>query len=339
MLRAMFDSRSPARCAWSFGFALSVAIAAAVSPEARAQNTLAHPVRILVPVAAGGTSDIAARLIADGVKDAIGQPVVVENRPGATGRIAAEALRHAAPDGTTLLLAPIAVTVLAPFVLEPLNYDPVRDFAPVAQVAKYEYALAVNSNHPARTVPEFVAWAKANPAQATYGTPGAGSVPHLIGVMVSRASGIELVHVPYRGLGQVENELLGGQIAAGIGTLPDLTELHRAGRTRIIATSGARRSPLLPSVPTFREQGFAAVEAVGWTAVYAPAKTPKPTIDRLSAAIVKSLRAPAVQEKFVGLGIEPTGTTPEELAAIMAADTARWAPVLKAAGFSADRRQ
>ena len=224
------------------------------------------------PVAAGGTSDIAARLIADGIKDAIGQPVIVENRPGATGRIAAEALKSAAPDGATLMLAPIAVTVLAPLVLEPLGYDPVKDFAPVAQVGRYEFALAVRPDHPARTVPELIAWARANPAQATFGTAGAGSVPHLLGVMLSRATGTELVHVPYRGLAQVEGELMGGQIAAAISALSDLSELHRNGRIRIIATSGAKRSSLLPSVPTFGEQGFAAIEAVGWNAVYAPAQ-------------------------------------------------------------------
>ncbi len=335
----MSGNRSPARCAWSLGFALSVAIAAAFPPDAHAQQAFARPVRILVPVAAGGTSDIAARLIADGIKDAIGQPVIVENRPGATGRIAAEALKSAAPDGATLMLAPIAVTVLAPLVLEPLGYDPVKDFAPVAQVGRYEFALAVRPDHPARTVPELIAWARANPAQATFGTAGAGSVPHLLGVMLSRATGTELVHVPYRGLAQVEGELMGGQIAAAISALSDLSELHRNGRIRIIATSGAKRSSLLPSVPTFGEQGFAAIEAVGWNAVYAPAQTPKPAIDRLSAAIAKSLRGAAAREKLISLGIEPTGTTPEELAAIMTSDTARWAPVLKAAGFSVDRRQ
>ena len=306
-------------------------------PDAHAQSTFARPVRILVAVAPGGASDIAARLIADGIKDAIGQPVVVENRPGATGRIAAESLKHAAPDGTTVLLAPIVVSVLAPLVFRDLGYDPAKDFAPVAQVARYPFAIAVRPDHPARTVPEFVDWARRNPARATFGTAGSGGVPHLLGVLVARATGTELVHVSYKSLAQVEAELIGGQIAAGISVVSDLVGLHRAGRIRIIATSGTRRSPILPQVPTFVEQGLASAVAVGWNAVYAPAGTPKPAIDALSAAIVSALRTPPIREKLLSLGMEPTGTTPEALAAIIAADTAYWTPVIRAARFDADR--
>jgi len=305
--------------------------------DAHAQGQTTRPLRILVPVAAGGTSDITARLIADGMTDATGQPVVVENRPGATGRIAAEALKHAAPDGTTLLLAPIAVAVLAPLAFEQVGYDPVKDFVPVAQVAKFPYAFAVRPDHPARTVPEFVAWAAANPEQASFGTGGSGSLPHLLGVMVGSATGTKLIHVAYKGVAQVEADLMGGQIAASISALGDLIGLHRAGKLRILATSDAERSPLLPAVPTFREQGLATVEGVGWNAVYAPAGTPRPVIDHLSAVIVKFLRTPGVRDKFMSLGIEATGTTPEELAVIMARDTAHWAEVVRAAGFSGDR--
>jgi tripartite-type tricarboxylate transporter receptor subunit TctC len=289
-------------------------------------------------VAAGGTTDLTARLLADGIRESVGQPVVVENRPGATGRIAAEALKHAAADGTTFLLAPIVVTVLAPLVFRDLNYDPSKDFAPVAQVARYPFALAVRPDHPARTVPEFVAWAKANPARATYGTPGSGGVPHLLGVMVGRATGTDLVHVPYRSLAQVESELIGGQIPAAISAFAEFLALDRAGRLRIIATSGIMRSPLLPKVPTFVEQGFPTVVAVGWNAVCAPAGTPKPLIDHLSAAIARTLRTPAIRERLLDLGVEPTGTTPDELAAIIAADTAHWTPIVRAAGFAVDGR-
>jgi len=308
--------------------------AAPLGPHA--QNLIKGPVRIIVPVAAGGTSDISARLIADKIKDAIGQPVVVENKPGATGRIAVEAFKNAAPDGRTLLLAPVAVPVIAPLVFKQLNYDPAKDLVPVAQVAKFQYAFAVGPNHPARTLPEFVAWARAHPEHANFGTAGAGSVPHLFGVMVGRATGVELVHVAHKGVTSVLAELMGGQIAAGISALSDLAELHRAGKIRILATSGAERSPLLPEVPTFKEQGFAAVEGVGWNGVYAPARTPRPVIDRLSSAIVKALRAPELRQKFIDIGLEPTGTTPEELAAIMADDTARWSPIIKASGLAAD---
>jgi tripartite-type tricarboxylate transporter receptor subunit TctC len=187
-------------------------------------------------------------------------------------------------------------------------------------------------------VPEFVAWAKANPRQARFGTAGSGSVPHLLGVMVGQATGTDLVHVSYSSLAQVESELLGGQIPAAISAFGDFLALERAGKLRIIATSGTGRSPRLLAVPTFAEQGFPAVVAVGWNAVYAPAGTPKPLIDQLSAAIARALRTPATREKLMDLGVEPTGTTPDELAAIMAADTAHWAPVVKAAGFAAEGR-
>jgi len=326
------------RCACLIRFVLACAAAGIVVPDAHAQVTFARPVRILVPVAAGGTTDLTARLVADGIRESVGQPVVVENRPGATGRIAAEALKHAAADGTTFLLAPIVVSVLAPLVFRDLSYDPSKDFAPVAQVARYSFVLAVRPDHPARTVPEFAAWAKANPPEANYGTAGSGSLPHLLGVMVGRATGTDLVHVSYRSLAQVESELIGGQIAAAISALADFLALERAGKLRIIATSGTGRSPRLPAVPTFIEQGFPAVVAVGWNAVYAPAGTPKPLIDHVSVAIARALRMPAIREKLMDLGVEPTGTTPDELAAIIAADTAHWAPIVRAAGFAADGR-
>ena len=326
------------RCARLIRFVLACAAAGIAVPDAHAQATFSRPVRILVPVAAGGTTDLTARLLADGIRESVGQPVVVENRLGATGRIAAEALKQAPADGATFLLAPIVVTVLAPLVFRDLSYDPARDFAPVAQVARYPFVLAVRPDHPARTVPEFVAWAKANPPRATFGTPGSGAVPHLLGVMIGRATGIDLIHISYSSLAQVESELLGGQTAAAISAFADFLALERAGKVRIIASSGTGRSPRLPAVPTFVEQGFPAVVAVGWNAVYAPAGTPKPLIDRVSVAIARAVRTPAIREKLLDLGMEPTGTTPDELAAIIAADTAHWAPIVRAAGFAADDR-
>jgi tripartite-type tricarboxylate transporter receptor subunit TctC len=168
------------------------------------------------------------------------------------------------------------------------------------------------------------------------GNPGAGSLPHFVGVMIGRAAGVEFEHIAYKGIGPLQTELMSGQVAAGIGLLSDWIALHRAGKLRILATSGAERSPLLPGVPTFREQGYPAVEATGWHGVYAQAGTPRPVIDQLSTAIVKVLQAPELRKKLLDLGIEPTGTTPETLAAIMAADTARWGPIIKASGFTVE---
>jgi tripartite-type tricarboxylate transporter receptor subunit TctC len=311
------------------------ALAVLAATPALSQTTASAPVRILL-----GFADEAgyafAELISDSIGKAMGRPVVIERRPGATGRIAAEALKNAPPDGTTLYLAPIVVPVLAPLVFRNLSYDPVKDFAPVAQVLMFRYALAVGPNHPAKTGQEFIAWAKAHANEASYGTAGAGSAPHFLGVMINQTTGTQLLHVPYKGGAPMLADLMGDQIACGIESLTNLIDLHRAGRVRILAVSGAERSPLAPSIPTFREQGLTATDAVGWVAVFAPARTPKATIDRLSAAIGEALRTPGIRDKYLSLGVEPTGTTPEELASIMAADTARWAPVIKASGFSAD---
>jgi len=303
---------------------------------AAAQGPVRQPVRITVPLPAGSTSDIVARLVASGVEKAVGQPVVVDNRPGASGRIAGEALVRAVPDGTRFLLAPIAVVILVPLVFKDLPYDPAKDFAPVAQVAEFQYAIAVRPEHPARTLQELLAWARERPAEANFGSPGTGSVPHLIGVMVAQATGIELVHVAYKGAPRLAVELMGGQVAAGVSAASDFVEMHRAGRLRVLATTGARRSLLTPDVATFAEHGFPAVEGRGWTALFAPPGTPRPVIDRWSTAVSAALRDPGLRESLLRLGIEPTGTTPEGLAAIIAADTARWTPIVRAAGLRAE---
>ncbi len=312
------------------------ALGAAAAWGVHAQVALRGPVRIIVGFAAGGSSDIAARMLADKLKDSLGVPVIVENKVGAGGRIAAEALKNAAPDGTTLMLVPVVVPVLAPLVYKQLSYDPARDFAPVAQVATYQFAFAVGPGHPAKNVSEFVAWLKVNPTQANFGSPAPGSLPHFFGLMVGKATGVEMVHIAYKGGAPLANDLMGGQIPAGVDALSDMIELHRGGKIRIIATSGAQRSPLLPTVATFKEQGFAAIEGTGWIGVYAPAKTPAAVIDQVSTAIGAALKIPELRERFLNLGYEPTGTTPEQLAAIMAADTARWGPIIKASGFTAD---
>jgi tripartite-type tricarboxylate transporter receptor subunit TctC len=217
-----------------------------------------------------------------------------------------------------------------------LSYDLVTDFVPVAQVYRFRYVLAVGPNHPAKTLQEFIAWAKAHPKDASCGSPGAGSVPHFLGVMINQTTGTELLHVPYRGFAPMQADLMSGGIACGIEGLANMIELHRAGRVRILAVSGVDRSPLAPSVPTFSEQGMTKIDAVGWAGVFAPAGTPKAVVDRLSVAIDDAVRTPSIRDKYLGLGLEPTGSTSEELAAIMAADTARWAPIIKASGFKAD---
>jgi tripartite-type tricarboxylate transporter receptor subunit TctC len=312
------------------------AAAVAAAPGALAQAKPRQPLRMIVALPPGSTSDVVARLIAARLVEDGGPPVVIENRAGASGRIAVEALKASPADGSTLLLAPIAVPVIVPLVLKDASYNPAKDLAPVAQISTFGYALAVAPSHPARDLAAFVGWARANPKQASFGTSGAGSVPHFLGMTLAKTAGVELTHVAYRGVTSVDADLMGGQIAAAVSALSDFLALHRAGKLRILATSGAQRSPLLPDVPTFREQGYAAVEASGWQGVFAPGRTPQPVIARLSGAIVAAVQAPEVREKLLGLGIEPTGTTPDELAAIVAADAARWRAIVKATRFSVE---
>jgi len=318
----------------TLALALLAALAVA-APSARAD--VDKPVRLLVGFAPGGSADIAARLVADRIKDDLHQPVVVENRPGAGGRLVADAVKNAPADGSVLMLTPIVVTVLAPMVFSKLPYDPVADFAPVAQVANFQFALSVNANHPAKTMKELVAWYKANPAKANFGSPAPGSLPHFFGVMIAKGTGVDLVHVPYNGGGPMMNALMGGeQLTAAIDTLVEQVELHRTGRVRILATSGATRSPLLPDVPTFAEAGLAGIEGTAWFGIYAPAKTPESTVRQLNAAINKALASVELRERLTKLGLEPAGGSAADLAARMAQDSARWAPIVKASGFRAD---
>src|SRR5687768_1652748 len=182
------------------------------------------------------------------------------------------------------------------------------DLAPVGQVATFQYALAVAVSHPARDVAEFVAWVKANPAKANFGTPAAGSLPHLLVVLVGRTAAVDLIHVPYRGATQLGTDVVAGEVSAGISALSDFLGLHRAGKVRILATSAPERSPLLPTVPTFSEQGFSSSEALGWHGLYAPAGTPHAMIEKHSAVVMALMRSPELRDRFMSLGLETTGT-------------------------------
>jgi tripartite-type tricarboxylate transporter receptor subunit TctC len=294
------------------------------------------PIRILVGFAPGGESDVIARLLVDRMRTSLGVPVIVENRPGAGGMLAAEALKNAAPDGKTLMIAPIAVTVFAPLTHANIRYDPIKDFAPVSLAANFQMALAVGPGSPAKTLPEYIAWVRATPTKATYGVPLAGGPTHFFGVMLARATGVDLAAVPYKGSAPFVNDLVGGQVPAGITVLSQLLKLNDAGKVRVLATSGSQRSPVAPDIPTFKELGFAAIEGTGWQAFHTTAGTPRETIDRLALAIASVIKTPEVSERLAALGLEPVGSTPDELARRVAEDTAKWAPIVKASGFRAD---
>ena len=313
-----------------------LALLLGIAPVSVAQEKFDKPVRIVVGFAAGGTADIIARVVADKLKDTLGQPVIVDNRPGAVGRIAADAVKNAAPDGTTIMVMPIGPMAVVPHTYKTISYDAINDFAPVALGATFQFAIAAGPESGARTWPEFVAWAKAHPDKAAYATSGAGSLPHFFGVMLSREIGVDMVHVAYKGSAAYVNDLIGGQVPVAIDAIADLTELHRAGKIRVLASSGAIRSTALPEVPTFNELGLKSVEAIGWFGFFAPAKTPKAIVDTLNGAINRALQSPDVVAKLSNLGMDPATTTPAEFAKILAADYAKWGPIVKRSGFTAD---
>jgi len=291
------------------------------------------PIKIIVPYPAGGGSDVAARLIADKMKDLLGQTVIVENKPGAGGRIGTEYAKSQPADGTTLLVVNPALFVVAPVVFAKLPYDPDADFAPVSLTTTYQFCLSVPATSVIKDVKGLIEWMKKNPNQANYGSPAAGSLPHFFGLMVSRAAGVEMVHSSYNGSAPLVTALIGGQIPMGIDSY-DVQSSYHPDKIRILATAGTARKN--PEIPTFIELGYKDIEGVGWNAMVAPAKTPKPIVDKLSAAIVKAVKTPDVAEKIEKMGNEPVGTTPEAFAGVLKKDRERWTPIIKASGFKAE---
>jgi len=311
---------------------IGVAVALSWLPAAVAQD---QPIRIIFPFAAGGSGDGLARLIGEKMRLAFNRPVIVENRTGAGGRPAVMAVKNAAPDGGTILITPIAPMAVYQHAFRKLEYDPIADFATVSQIATFDMGVAVGPRTPATSLKELMPWLKADATRAVFGSPGAGTLPHYFGVLFGRAAGVELRHVPYKGSAATLTDLTAGHIPMVFTTISDFVEMHKANRIRVLATSGAARSPLLPEVPTFREAGFD-IEGTSWYGAFAPAKTPRETVDRYSQIIAAAVRTAEVSERLLDYGLQPTGTTANEFAAIVKADSERWGPVVKASGFSGD---
>jgi tripartite-type tricarboxylate transporter receptor subunit TctC len=314
-------------------FVLAAAATLAAAPAGGSAQTAEQTVKIIFPFTAGGSGDALARLIAEHLRTVLKQPVIVENRTGAQGRIGVQAVKAAAPDGNTILLTPVAPMSVYQHVYKGLAYDPIADFAPVSQVATYDFAVAVGPQVPAKSLKELVAWLKANPAQGSYGTPGAGTLPHFLAVSFAKATGLDLRHVGYRGSAAALTDLIGGQIPVLITTTSDVLEAHKAGRIRALATSAADRSPFLPEVPTLKEAGFDLV-ATGWYGMFAPAGTPEALVARLSAGVAGAVQSPKVKERLLAFGLVPTGTSAAELGRIQKADSGLWEPAVKASGFT-----
>jgi len=316
---------------WLIGASAAAALLGSANLACAQSNTI----RIIFPYAAGGTGDATVRLLADKMSTALNQPVVVENRTGGAGRIGVSAVKNAEPDGLTLLFTPFAAVTIYPFVYRTLDYDPFKDLRPLSQINTFDFGIAVNNDVPAKNPKELVAWLKANPRKAQFGSPGAGALPHFFGLMFGKAAGIEMTHIAYKGGTPAIADLLGGQIPIVSSTASEFIQLHQEKKLRVIGTSDVERSIGLQDVPTFKESGIDIV-GTSWYAMFAPAKTPDATIARLNKAIVEAVKSPDFRKRQLEWGLNPTGTSPEELGRIQKADAERWAPVVKASGFVAD---
>jgi len=291
------------------------------------------PVKIIVPYPAGGGSDVVARLIADKMKDILGQTVIVENKPGAGGRIGTEYAKGQPADGSSMLVMNPALFVVNPFVFSKLPYDPDKDFTPVSQIMVYQFVLSVPASSPIKEVKGLIEWVKKNPTLANYGSPAAGSLPHFFGIMIGKYAGVEMVHASYSGSAPLVTALIGGQIPIGIDTY-DAQSAYHPDKIRILATAGATRKH--PNIPTFKELGYKDIEGEGWNGIVVPAKTPKPVVAKLNQAIIKAVKMPDVKQKIEQLGSDVAGTPAEEFAKIIKQDRERWEPIIKASGFKAE---
>jgi len=307
-----------------------------IAGEATAQtNYPDRQIRLLVGFAPAGPADIAARVVAERLSEAWGKPVVVENITGATGNVAADRVAKAAPDGYTLMMAAGATIVTNVSLYDKLPFDPVKDFAPISQVVFTPNILAVNNDVPAKTVAELVALAKARPGELTFGSAGVGTSQHLAGELFKSMAGVNLQHVPYRGIAQVMPDLLGGRLTMVFGNISAVLPLARDNKVRAMAVTSIRRSASVPDMPTMAEQGFPGFDSNAWFGLMAPAGTPAPIIARLHAETVKILARPDVRKRFDELGMEVIGNTPTEFADVIKAEIPVWAKIIKASGAKA----
>ncbi len=301
--------------------------AAAVATPARAQT---ETLRIIVGFPAGGIVDIIARELAEAMKPHLGgRAIVVESKPGAGGRIGVAALKTAASDGNTVLLTPSSIMTLYPHVFSKLGYDAQKDFAPISTVCMSANALAVGMHVPVKTLGEFVAWCKANPKEATYASPGAGSAPHFLGAQIASAAGIEILHVPYKGAPDILNDLYGGRIASFVTALSNAVQPHLGGKMRVLVTTSPKRSTVLPDVQTAAEAGYPQLTGLEWFGLFAPAGTSPERITALNAAVSKAVASDRVKEAFGKLVMEPASNNPSDFARVIKADTDRWGAIAK----------
>ncbi|AGW90498.1 Bug family tripartite tricarboxylate transporter substrate binding protein [Cupriavidus necator] len=312
----------------------ALAIAALPAKPARAQDGWpAKPITYIVPFAAGGSTDVLGRLIGQRLSQALGQPVVIENRAGAGGNIGTDYVAKAAPDGYTLVGGTISSHAINVSLYPKMPYDPVKNFQPVALIGTLPNVLVVNASSPWKSVQDVIAAAKARPAGVSFGSSGNGTSQHLSGELFASMAGLKLLHVPFKGSSPAVQALLGNQVDMVFENSIAAMPLIQAGKLRALASTGPRRAPELPDVPTVAESGLKGYEIVSWQAIFAPAGTPMPIVNRLSAEIGKIIHEPEVRNRLVNMGIEPSGAGPAELSAFQKAEVAKWGKLVKSAGI------
>jgi tripartite-type tricarboxylate transporter receptor subunit TctC len=313
-----------------------VAVAQSVAPSTPAAGYPSRPVKLVVPVPPGGAADFIARTIAPRLSASLGQPVVVENRAGASGAIASDFVAKSAPDGYTLLQNSITTHGIGPHLASKLPYDPMKDLVPVTMLAKLPLIMAVNAGTGWRSVQDLIAEARRSPGRVTFASSGKGGAPHLSGELFRIVAGVDLLHVPYKGSGPAVTDLVGGQVQIMFDGAPSLIAQVQSGKLRVLAAASAERNPLAPDAPTFRELGLPGIEVALWYGVMVPAATPAAVIERLAADIDAALRVPEVVERFRSQATEPMGGSPRQAADFIRAEYVRWGDVIRKAGVSPD---
>jgi len=315
---------------------LALALSLAAGTPALAQDKFpSKPVTIIVPQAAGGANDTIARVIAQKLSEQTGQSFVVDNRTGAGGNVGTAAAARSRPDGYTLLLTADSAMVINPALYKSTGFDPVKDFEPIGSVATAGYVLVAHPSFPARNTAELVALAKQQPGKINIGSAGNGTLNHLIGEMLGKATGIDLVHIPYKGSSAAATDLVAGQVQVSVQSLPSSIAFIRSGKMKVLGVVNPKRLPVLPDAPTIGEtvKGFGATP---WYGLFAPAGTPKAIIQQLNAEIAKALESKDVQERLAGVGCEPFRSTPEQFAQLVRDDLPRWAKIVKESGATID---
>jgi len=315
---------------------LLAALLLALSGAAFAQAPAEKTVRLIVPFAAGGPTDIIARVLAPKLASTLRRPVIVENKVGATGAIGAAYVAKAAPDGDTILLGTSSIMAASPNLSANLPYDPVADFAPISLVATIENILVVHPSVPAASVRELVAYAKANPGKLTYASSGVGSTYHLGGELFAAMTGISWTHVPYKGAAPAIQDVLAGHVKAMFDNMSSAIPNIKAGKLRALGVASLKRYPSLPDIPTIDEQGVPGYQTTIWLGFFAPAKTPQAVLQRLQKDIHEAVNSAEYKERLAAIDMQPETSTPEELAGYLKADLAKWAKVVKEAGIKAE---